>query len=398
MSVLGLRRSGKTSFLQYVSHPEVMARHLPDPERYKMVYLDVSFCKTPGEFYYRLLRRLEAALSGKQSEIRVSNGDPAEARMYDVENILPSFGDQRIVLLLDEFDQLRTGKFTQDFLTELRALTSGWEYELACVTASYWDLYRLGAQLGLPPTSPFYNIFYPLPVYMDGLEPVEWEELVASPAEAEGILVSDSDIAAVRELAGTLPFFLQATAAQWFQDHGRSRPSLAALQSDMVTAMGPYFEQWWRHFDPCEQAILQAVVQGQSLGDLPFSPAESRDSLNRLVNFGTLVDGDNGLEPNGQVFRIWLEARVDSAEVEPALQTNGHAAEGLDPVQIRRVLSSYFNLEELRVICFDLDIDPDELAGSNKGLKSAELVNHCKRVQRMDDLVAAIRRERGEVI
>ncbi|MCP4425777.1 MAG: ATP-binding protein, partial [Chloroflexi bacterium] len=45
VSVLGLRRAGKTSFLQYVAHKDVMARYLPDPENYAMVYVDMSSCK-----------------------------------------------------------------------------------------------------------------------------------------------------------------------------------------------------------------------------------------------------------------------------------------------------------------------------------------------------------------
>lgn len=58
VSVLGLRRAGKTSFLQHVAHPEVMAGFLSDADRYAMIYVDVSACRTPGDFYGRVARRL----------------------------------------------------------------------------------------------------------------------------------------------------------------------------------------------------------------------------------------------------------------------------------------------------------------------------------------------------
>lgn len=62
VSILGLRRAGKTSFLQYISHPEVMASFLPNPRRYLMIYVDVSACKTAAEFYGRVYRKLLSSL------------------------------------------------------------------------------------------------------------------------------------------------------------------------------------------------------------------------------------------------------------------------------------------------------------------------------------------------
>ena len=65
VSVLGLRRAGKTSFLQHVAHPQVMAGFLSDADRYAMIYVDVSACPTPGDFYGRVARRLTGLLSSR---------------------------------------------------------------------------------------------------------------------------------------------------------------------------------------------------------------------------------------------------------------------------------------------------------------------------------------------
>ena len=64
VSVLGVRRAGKTSFLQYIAHPSTMAQYLADPDDYTMVYIDLSSCKSPSDFYYRLLQRLKVATPG----------------------------------------------------------------------------------------------------------------------------------------------------------------------------------------------------------------------------------------------------------------------------------------------------------------------------------------------
>ena len=74
VSVLGLRRAGKTSFLQHVAHPQVMDTYLSDAARYAMIYVDVSACRTPGDFYGRVARRLQALLSP-----RAAPSEPAAA-------------------------------------------------------------------------------------------------------------------------------------------------------------------------------------------------------------------------------------------------------------------------------------------------------------------------------
>ncbi|MCZ7665782.1 MAG: AAA family ATPase [Chloroflexi bacterium] len=164
VSVQGVRRSGKTSFLRYVAQPDVISRYVPNPRDYLMVYIDMSSCRNSSDFYQRLMMKLERSLSGaKPFNLWQSAEDTVT--LYDVETILCQHSHRRIILLLDEFDQIRTEQFDETFLTELRAMTSVLDYELACVTASFWDLYQLGDYIGLPPTSPFYNIFYPTPIF-----------------------------------------------------------------------------------------------------------------------------------------------------------------------------------------------------------------------------------------
>jgi len=62
------------------------------------------------------------------------------------------------------------------------------------------------------------------------------------------------------------------------------------------------------------------------------------------------------------------------------------------PTTLRRILNEQFDLEELKDLCFDLNIDFDDLPGGGK--KTREVVAYCKRRDRVAELVASIRQLR----
>lgn len=72
----------------------------------------------------------------------------------------------------------------------------------------------------------------------------------------------------------------------------------------------------------------------------------------------------------------------------------------LSPIQrrcilLRNILEERFDLEELRTLCFDLDVDYDSLRGEGKAGKARELVLHMKRKGRLAELEAVARPERA---
>ncbi len=314
VSVLGLRRAGKTSYLQHVAHPAVMGGYLSDTERYLMIYVDVSACKTPADFYARVGRRLLAALMPQATP----QEPPADA--YGIEALLYDLAGRRVVLLMDEFDQLRVADFGADFMTELRALASVWDYELSYVTASYWDLFRLGTFVGLPVTSPFYNIFHPTAIYLSGLSPAELDDLVRVPARRVGILAEDEDVAYVRRIAGSLPFFVQATATIWLTDKlDKGSGSEREVTARLVSEMGPYFEQWWRNFSDVERDTLAAVARETSLDRLPYSETEVAAAVRRLKHYGIVTATGDGLWIDGLLLQSWLREMTAPSSVVPGL-------------------------------------------------------------------------------
>lgn len=395
VSILGVRRAGKTSFLQYVAHPDIMAHYLPNPEQYNMIYLDMSSCKTPADFYYRLLQRLKMSLGKAETDFLWKESPLGQTKLYDIEAYLCQFPETRIVLLLDEFDHLRTEAFTHDFLTELRAMTGVLEYDLACVTASYWDLYTLGSRLGLPPTSPFYNIFYPTPVYMSALELPEAASLIDMPAAKGGVTFSEDELRDIQELAGSLPFFLQATAAKWFRYKrtGKS-PNAEVTRQQLAADLAPYFDQWWHNFTSSERQVLLAVGEERPLTSVALPSIELDAIVRRLRGYGLLYQADSWVHINGRIFQTWIRQYAQRPQVDPLPLT----LNGADLARIRHALVDSFDLDELRTLCFDLGMDFESLPGQSKPAKAREMVNYWRNRHDLTRLTEAIRLERGDIV
>jgi len=65
---------------------------------------------------------------------------------------------------------------------------------------------------------------------------------------------------------------------------------------------------------------------------------------------------------------------------------------------LRVTLAGIYDLSELKVLCYDLDIDWDEIAGQRKSEKIVELISYCKRHGRFPDLVAKINLDHDNIL
>ncbi len=54
---------------------------------------------------------------------------------------------------------------------------------------------------------------------------------------------------------------------------------------------------------------------------------------------------------------------------------------------LREALDNHLNLEELRMLCFDLGMDFDDLAGENKVGRIRELILRCERQGQLPALI-----------
>jgi len=73
---------------------------------------------------------------------------------------------------------------------------------------------------------------------------------------------------------------------------------------------------------------------------------------------------------------------------------SGVDADRSSRAQLRRVLDEYFNETELRNLCFDIGIDYEGLSSGGKADKARELIAHCERHVRVDELERRCRKLR----
>jgi DNA-binding response OmpR family regulator len=64
---------------------------------------------------------------------------------------------------------------------------------------------------------------------------------------------------------------------------------------------------------------------------------------------------------------------------------------------LRQILAEHFDLEELRTLCFDLEINFDGLRGEGQEAKARELVAYLQRRERLDQLVSYLRQHRPDI-
>lgn len=58
------------------------------------------------------------------------------------------------------------------------------------------------------------------------------------------------------------------------------------------------------------------------------------------------------------------------------------------------LIKKHFSLEELQSLCFDLDIEFDDLPGNNFSRRAEELVDYCDRHSKFNQLLTACRQKR----
>jgi hypothetical protein len=323
LRVLGLRRSGKTSFLRHVARPEIVGSQLQDNRPTIIAYVDLQAgIETPVDFYLAVAEAIACpTLSPPTPQVLETYPDFRSFRKW-LKSILASSRNLRLVVLLDEFEILaQSPKFGLSFFTSLRALVTGSPGRFAWVTASSSDLYAL-----LPEdrqTSPLFNIFHPMPIILGPLEPGEIERLICIPAKSCGVEFSPQEVRAIQDIAGAIPYFLQVVAEQWFFTR---KPDISVVQCRekvlaqirSLSQIQDRLDRYWQRLTDQEQNCLYQLALGKP------SRQRSQEMEQKLLHFGLLSQDNGSLKVAGEVFRQWIKNnhsqrryQVDPSSVAP---------------------------------------------------------------------------------
>ena len=75
----------------------------------------------------------------------------------------------------------------------------------------------------------------------------------------------------------------------------------------------------------------------------------------------------------------------------------GDSEKAFDLPKLREFLAKYFDMDELRLLCFNLGIDFEVLIGENKAGKTVSLVQYCERRNLIETLIKRCEKERPSV-
>jgi hypothetical protein len=324
-SIVGERRMGKTSLLNYIAHPSTAEAHGLAADRYLFVYVDLQMVDqktTPTRFWSRLLRR--AARELKDEELKAEFGQATsqeEIDNYTLDDIFSLVDEQDLhfILLLDEFENVtENANFDTDFFYGLRALAI--HHNLALITASRQELITL-CHSDAVRASPFFNIF--ANVNLPAFNEEEARALIKQSLAETGVQFEPAELALVSDIAGTHPYFLQIAAHFLFAAHGkggaaqeRERYLLHEFREEATPSLADY----WHHSDDGEKIVLSALAllaqQGKagkrrfSLGKLKELYHRSDLTLSRLEKRALLAAGEEGYTLFSSVFGDWIVAEL----------------------------------------------------------------------------------------
>src|ERR1041384_491681 len=154
ISVVGERRIGKSSLLNFINHPEVRSRYLDRADAYVFAFIDLQQKRrlTLTEFFTELF----SLVSKETGDDSLLNLQPS---LDALRTILEGFrrDKRKLAVLFEEFDAITTNQaFDLEFYSYLRSIANN--YDVAYVTSSARDLQDL-CHTQLIADSPFFNIF-----------------------------------------------------------------------------------------------------------------------------------------------------------------------------------------------------------------------------------------------
>src|SRR3972149_812188 len=312
LMLLGLRRAGKTSLMNYVTHPRVLFAHLPHPDDHIVAYVNLEAdIRTPTDFYNLLVRRiLEAAkqLPSLYSAV-LSMHDTDNYKLSLIERLLEVL-NRKVTILLDEFETLTSSPaFGTEFFNGLRSLVA--RYPFAWITASYRNLYHLGSAIHVQ-SSPVFNCFNQS-IYIGAMASDEVQDLVLTPARQARRAFTPDDAIWIEMVAGALPCFVQKLAELLFAARESVPENIAAARESAARAFAQWtayhYHHYWKHFNEEERVALTHLAAGRSIDWTAYRVEHGTDALDALLGYGLIAESSCGYQICGSAFQQWITAR-----------------------------------------------------------------------------------------
>jgi hypothetical protein len=329
-SVVGERRLGKTSLLNYLCHPQVAPTLGLTPERYVLVYLDFQGLAdvTPTRFWQRVLRKMARSVDDDELRAAVRQVRSLEQiELFDLEDLFDLVADKglRVVLLFDEFEYItQSANFGMDFFAGLRALAI--HFPVAIITSTREELVELCHSNEIK-GSPFFNIFGN--VVLKPFSAQEVDELLDGTLQDTPFALVSEERDHLRRLAGCQPMFVQMAGHFLFEAHRRGYEADALykfVDENFAQQADPHFTYQWNHSTESEKITLLALLahaRARKDGD-PNPDAEqvsklhtgAKHNLRGLSIRGLTVEQEGRYALCSPVFADWISREITASAGE----------------------------------------------------------------------------------
>jgi len=261
ISIVGERRIGKSSLLNYVYQLRNRRAHMRNHENTIFVYLDfqseVEFDVTKFiDFLFNMFSY--ERMDGHDYRSRTKSLD----ELRDVVRELNEEG-KRIVVLMDEFETItRDEHFDASFFSFLRSLANS--FSVAYVTSSYDDLQNMCHNQDIS-DSPFFNIFSNLPLRPFIRE--EALELITVLSEREGVPL-ERHAEKILDMAGCFPLFLQIACSNVFEyltDNPEADPDWPEIAASFMEEVHQHYRFVWERFKEPSRDNIARIAMGKPI-------------------------------------------------------------------------------------------------------------------------------------
>jgi AAA+ ATPase superfamily predicted ATPase len=263
-SIIGERRIGKTSLLNYLSNQEVAARLGLTPNQFCLIYVDFQGLTeiTPQRFWQRVLKKMarsvcdESLLPAIQEISKLNQFD-----LFDLEDLFEVITGKGLttVLFMDEFEYVtQNPNFKGDFFGGLRALAI--HHGLALVPSTRRELADLCHSEEIK-GSPFFNIF--ANVVLKPFSHTEVIEMLDGYTASGEFAFTSQEQDFIWKLGGGYPFFVQI-AGHYVIEGKTQGLNEVALQKFAKTNFNlqadSHYSYLWNHCSESEKITLLIIL------------------------------------------------------------------------------------------------------------------------------------------
>ncbi len=296
ISLVGERRIGKSSLLNFINHPVNRKKYLKNPDDYLFIFID--FQERRGlrikEFFEIVYHALQEAFNQKL-ELSV------EPDYEGFKKIVSTFDGAglKLIMLFDEFELVtKNQNFGTEFYSFCRSIANN--FNVAYLVSSGRNLQTLCHSKEIS-DSPFFNIFSNLTLgQFNGKEAME---LITEPARRMG-----QDLSAyfdfIIDIAGYYPFFIQMACAALYEklkEGGLPRQLLLeAVKEDFTDEAKVHFQQIWETADTDQKEVILDLCEFRKI------PPSKEYLVKALEKAGYVKQGKKRPEIFSSLFRDYI--------------------------------------------------------------------------------------------